>query len=186
MCYDVSAASTIWQPCQVQVQKQTTSWDYGYTILIELCFERPKWEGDDSDVATGIYYGVASSSNRPKSVCNFGINFTRIRGTSKYIAFAQRWVDTKCTHSCTGECGWDKSNHQAMQSFRTFSKTCILKLCCRVWTFAGECCGIADAQHIEFSKKLLLPAVSFYHFQTYSPRGYCLIMLQTPGMVLNL
>ena len=44
MCYDVSAASTIWQPCRVQVQKQTTSWDYGYTILLELCFRKAKNE----------------------------------------------------------------------------------------------------------------------------------------------
>lgn len=109
-------------------------------------------KGDDSDVATGITM-VLLRLQVSLCLCNSEINITRIRGTSKNVASSQRRVDTKCTHSCTGECGWDKSNHQAMQSFRTFSKTCILKLCCCVWTFASECYGIADAQHIELSKK---------------------------------
>jgi hypothetical protein len=45
---------------------------------------------DDSDDATGMKYGVASSSSCSKSICNPEMGITRIKGRPKITASFQR------------------------------------------------------------------------------------------------
>lgn len=47
---------------------------------------------DDSDVATGMNFGVTSSSSWSNSVCNPKLGITRIRGLSKTTTSFQSWT----------------------------------------------------------------------------------------------
>lgn len=58
----------------------------------DIFLSRRKKKKDDSDVATGVKYGVASFSSWSKSICNLEIDFSRIRGLPKTIAFTWRWT----------------------------------------------------------------------------------------------
>lgn len=52
----------------------------------DIFLSRRKKKKDDSDVATGVKYGVASFSSWSKSICNLEIDFSRIRGLPKTTA----------------------------------------------------------------------------------------------------
>jgi hypothetical protein len=60
------------------------------SFIQKIISESRKEKKDNSDVLTGVNYGVASFSSWSKSICNPKIGGTRIRGSPKTIASFRR------------------------------------------------------------------------------------------------
>jgi hypothetical protein len=79
-------------------------WQHQIWISTRICllFGNKQWKIDDSDVATGMNYGVASFSSWSKSTCNPKTGLVRIRGSPKTTASIWRWTPWKSTDKPVG------------------------------------------------------------------------------------